>query len=91
MKILTGNTYAHKEKIKSMGGKWSGNTWAVPDEAYEELQRLCSSAKKMGDYLDKPTYCGSGQKFECGDCCDRVYPGTQCWETGLIHRRNMYD
>jgi len=23
--------------------------------------------------------------FECQECGDRVRPGTQCWETGLIH------
>ncbi len=23
--------------------------------------------------------------YECEECGDRVTPGTQCWETGMIH------
>jgi len=28
---------------------------------------------------------GRGRKYECPECGDYVYPGTRCWETGMIH------
>lgn len=27
----------------------------------------------------------ASRSYECEECGDRVYPGTQCWETGMRH------
>ena len=82
MKSLFGNTYEHKEFIKSKGGKWNVKLkcWDVPATVYDEICKLCqtSSTSLKG-------YVYTGRKFECHDCGDDVYPGTECWETGLKH------
>jgi len=77
MDILRGNTFPIKDLIKAKGGKWdpSLRAWRVPTEHYEELSALTASSKSE-------TY---GYMFECLDCGDDVYRGSQCWETGLTH------
>lgn len=76
MKALMGNTYDHRETIKAKGGKWNSKekVWYVPDEHIDELSALCSQnhSKKF-------------RRYECEDCCDTVYSGSTCLETGLIH------
>lgn len=39
---VSGNTYAHKERIKSVGGRWDGNkgVWTIPPEAKARLEAL---------------------------------------------------
>lgn len=41
---LSGNSYPHKEKIKSLGGKWNDSytCWMIPVSAWEELFTLCN-------------------------------------------------
>lgn len=35
---------------------------------------------------DAPLAQGRGNKpYECEECGERVTPGSQCWETGLLH------
>lgn len=82
MKSLIGNTYPHKEVIKQKGGKWNANScsWMVPDDVYEELEKLCSQQNNSKTKLKNFSH-----YFECDDCGDRVCAGTQCWETGLTH------
>jgi hypothetical protein len=72
---LTGNTYEHKEKIKSCGGVWDKEKkqWSVPADKQKELQTLCDSTVKKS------------RRYECGECGDTVWSGTSCWETGLTH------
>lgn len=61
MKELHGNTFPHKELIKSNGGKWdaSNKYWMVPEDKYEML-----NAK-----VDADTIKLSGQLWEECECC----------------------
>ena len=85
MKFLYGNTYEHKEIIKSKGGKWHAQTkaWQVPDEVHAELDALCSKPSTQKKTYTTTT--NSSRRFECCDCGDIVYSGSNCWETGLTH------
>lgn len=78
MKLLTGYTYPHKDVIKSKGGKWSSDkkAWEVPADVYDELMKLIGQRPKMRRL---------SRKFECEQCGDIVWSGTNCWETGLEH------
>jgi peptide methionine sulfoxide reductase MsrB len=88
MKILIGNTYNLRNEIKASGGKWDqdSKTWSVPDDKHEELQKKVNRQKKSDSgafqfYVKKD--CRG--RYECDNCGDDVYPGTECWETGLKH------
>lgn len=69
-KRLYGNTFPHRDLIKSKGGVWDKTLtcWLVPADSYDELFKAVSAGQ-----------------FECHDCGDVVYSGTECWETGLTH------
>jgi hypothetical protein len=49
--LVSGDTYARKELIKSLGGKWNtlNNGWTIPpeniDEAKEKLEKYCKSVE----------------------------------------------
>ena len=87
MKKLFGNTYEHKDEIKKLGGKWKPTLkcWEVPEISYDYLLTLCQVQKTQGgqDLGNAPSI--KSRCFECYDCGDRVWSGTECWETGLIH------
>ena len=52
MGLITGNTFAVKDALKHLGGRWDAQAkgWQVPDERAEEAQAL----------VDKATYRGPG-------------------------------
>ncbi len=39
MKVLVGNSFQIKDKIKAAGGKWDGRFWSVPDHLHSEFQK----------------------------------------------------
>lgn len=45
MKRLLGNTYNYRLKIKAEGGVWNQDekAWFVPDEKYDQLQKMVNS------------------------------------------------
>lgn len=81
MRALIGNTYPIRDVIKQKGGKWDASCklWRVPETVYDELKKMIPR-KEYNYYSSK-----SVGKHECPDCCEDVYSGTQCWETGLTH------
>lgn len=46
MKLITGNTYPVKEKLKAMGGRWNADErgWEVPDDKAAEAQAIVAGA-----------------------------------------------
>lgn len=42
--VLTGNTYAHRDEIKAIGGKWDGERKAWVVEAGNMRERAAQSA-----------------------------------------------
>ena len=49
MALITGNTYAVKEQLKSLGGRWdaAANGWRVPDAVASEAKALVGSAPRI--------------------------------------------
>lgn len=95
MQILVGNTYEHRELIKSRGGMWQNDIkrWKVPVQHYAELQALCikpgSETNKKTCYVETREYRyenGVRQpRFKCLECREYVYAGSECCETGSKH------
>ena len=40
MKTIAGNTYAVRDKLKALGGRWDGSAWRVPEPRYVEAMQL---------------------------------------------------
>jgi hypothetical protein len=89
--ILVGDTYAVKDTIKALGGIWDkfDKSWLMPDaDTLARAQVLVNAQPKKtttrtGGYR-RSSYRRSGP-YECEECGDRVYPGSTCWETGVMH------
>lgn len=54
----------------------------APDGAFAlfRIARVAPAARGAGAG-GRPTRRG----YECDECCDRVIPGSRCWETGMTH------
>ena len=66
MKLITGNTYPVKDKLRAMGGKWNPEQkgWEVPEEMETEARQIVNSASTP-NY--RPSVCRScGQKATWG-------------------------
>jgi len=47
--------------------------WSGRDSRSGETVSLCSIQPK------------ANRRYECEECGEYVYPGSSCWETGMIH------
>jgi len=75
MMKLFGDTYPHKDTIKSYGGKWNAQvkSWFVPEDQIEHLTALCSRGEDKARPSDELNL--SGQLWENCDICgeDPIY------------------
>ncbi len=70
MKLITGNTFPVKDKLKELGGKWDPDSkgWKVPDDKEKEALDLVSKGNSGGgttSVVSKQSYRPSKCK-ECG-------------------------
>lgn len=82
MKLITGNTYPVKDKLKTMGGKWDADQkgWLVPDEREVEALALVKAAPKSSFSGAKSNY-RPGRCRDCGCAASRynpIYRSGQC-------------
>lgn len=85
---ITGNTFAVKDQIKALGGKWNPDQkcWMVPTEKADEARALVSgppmSQRTNARPSSYPAYrgrFGRRQYQESGDCnCRMCRSGSEC-------------
>ena len=48
MQTITGNTYPHRARLKSLGGRWNAaqKCWQMPDSTAEEAQAIVDAAQR---------------------------------------------
>ena len=76
---IGGNTYAVREQLKAMGGKWHAarRVWLVPDDRAEEARKLVAGAVKLRGNADdekRPTH----YPRTCATCRKRINYGVYC-------------
>lgn len=71
MALITGNTFAVKDQLKALGGRWDAASkgWRVPDDKADEARRLVGTAKSPGR---SPRVCKTcGKKINYGVYCGK--------------------
>lgn len=76
MTLITGNTFAVKDQIKDMGGKWDAalKGWMVPDEKADQVRALVGGGERPR-CAQQP---GSRRAGLCKTCGCRINYGVYC-------------
>ena len=71
---ITGNTYAVRNQLKALGGRWSPSRqcWMVPDDKAEEAKRLVEAAGPA------KRRCGTFRRRTCQTCGSSINYGVYC-------------
>jgi len=70
MRIVLGNTFNHKEEIKSVGGKWDGQFWSVPHNVWDKIQEKVGVVEFLYEVFydsENINYVQENCFFRCGD------------------------
>ena len=91
MKLVTGNTFPVKDRIKAMGGRWNAaqKGWEVPDAQYEAVRVMVDHAPKASrtttSNYDPQRFNGYGRpkggflkKCKTGGNCSSFGDGRSC-------------
>ena len=59
MQTITGNTYAVKDRLKAMGGRWNPDqkAWMVPDDQATKARALVQGASTPATQNFRPNKC----------------------------------
>lgn len=79
--LITGNTFAVKDGLKALGGKWDADAkgWRVPEDKVEEAQALVASAPAEDKSTKKPFQ--RKKYYSCQQCGSRQNRGYKlCWD-----------
>jgi hypothetical protein len=72
MVAITGNTFAVREQLKALGGRWDAGRkcWLVPDDKADQARALVSPKKGGGRRPRTCATCGSRINYGvyCGKC-----------------------
>src|SRR5512142_1366910 len=87
-KLKSGNWGIRSDKILKEGEVVSVTTKAGKTNTETVKKVIWTDGKAWLAAIEEkrqPAQRGGNKPYECEECGDRVTPGTQCWETGMLH------